>query len=86
MTNHEPLEGRADVEARLAAMWREVLSVPEVAADDNFLDLGGNSLRAGEMAQRIRAELGVAVPIDVILGEETFSALTRAVRAAAPAR
>ena len=39
---HEP--PRPGTEEALAAIWREVLQVARVGADDNFFDLGGHSL------------------------------------------
>jgi phthiocerol/phenolphthiocerol synthesis type-I polyketide synthase E len=68
-----------DTAAALATMWQELLKTPLVRSEDNFLDLGGNSLRAGEMALRIRGELGIDVPLDVILSEETFASFSRVV-------
>jgi acyl carrier protein len=70
------MKTRVEVEATVAGIWRELLNVPAVQLDDNFLDLGGNSLRAGEMALRIRSELGVDVPLDVILSEESLASLS----------
>jgi acyl carrier protein len=68
-----------DVEGVVSEVWREVLKVGDAAPNDNFLDLGGNSLRAGEIASRLRAALGVEVPIDVVLSEESFASFSRAV-------
>lgn len=54
---------------RLAAIWRDLIGVAEVRAEDNFFDLGGHSLLAVEMVTRVRRELGVALPlIDVATG------------------
>jgi acyl carrier protein len=60
-------------------IWKEFLKVPDVSPEDNFLDLGGNSLRAGEIAARLRRELGVDVPIDVVLSEDSFATFSAAV-------
>jgi acyl carrier protein len=35
---------RTEIERTVARVWREVLDVPEVGANDNFFDLGGHSL------------------------------------------
>lgn len=74
----EPL---TTIDQTLEQIWREVLKVPTVDPQDNFLDIGGNSLRAGEISARLRTTLGVDVPIDVVLSEESFADLARAVTA-----
>ncbi|MEW5251346.1 amino acid adenylation domain-containing protein [Microbulbifer sp. 2201CG32-9] len=42
------------VEVLLADLWRQVLSCDTVARDDNFFDLGGNSLLATRLLSRIQ--------------------------------
>ena len=46
--------------AYLTALWTETLGMP-VAADDNFFDLGGNSMLAVQMAERIEREYGARI-------------------------
>ncbi len=45
-----------DTEERLAAIWREVLSLKQVGTQDNFFELGGNSLMVG--CQVVSSEYG----------------------------
>ncbi|AMA46431.1 non-ribosomal peptide synthase/polyketide synthase [Pseudomonas alabamensis] len=40
----------------LAAIWREVLGVPEVGLEDNFFELGGDSIIAIQVVSRARRE------------------------------
>ena len=47
------------MQERIAAHWRELLDVSEVKPADGFLDLGGNSLLATMLANRLEEELGV---------------------------
>ncbi|GLZ39703.1 non-ribosomal peptide synthetase [Actinokineospora sp. NBRC 105648] len=61
-------------------IWREVLGVPRVAAGDGFLDLGGNSISAVQVATRLR-QRGVPVePADVLLAD-SLGAFARALPA-----
>lgn len=53
-----------DTEARLAAIWADLLRKPEVSVNDNFFDLGGHSLLAVLLIVRVREAFGVEVPID----------------------
>jgi hypothetical protein len=46
------------------------LGVAEVAAQDNFIDLGGNSILAIQLASRLRQRLRLDLgPADVLLAE-----------------
>ncbi|HET9256037.1 MAG TPA: amino acid adenylation domain-containing protein, partial [Pseudonocardiaceae bacterium] len=50
---------RTDAERRVAGIWAEVLRVERVGAEDNFFDLGGDSILSIRIASRLRAEFGV---------------------------
>jgi hypothetical protein len=39
-------------------VWREVLRVPHVGVDDDFFELGGQSLHATRVLARLRPALG----------------------------
>ena len=66
---------RSDKEARIAAVWREVLGIAQVGVDQNFFDLGGTSVLAIELAARIEAEIGVAIPLAAIFHAPTVEGL-----------
>ncbi|MFF2046140.1 amino acid adenylation domain-containing protein, partial [Kitasatospora sp. NPDC058170] len=46
---------RTPVEERLAAIWSDVLGLPQVSIEDNFFDLGGDSIRAVRLVGALRA-------------------------------
>jgi non-ribosomal peptide synthetase-like protein len=49
------------LEARIAAVWREVLGLPEVSVEaDFFCDLGGHSLTAARLISRLRTDPATA--------------------------
>lgn len=66
---------RSDTEQALAAIWTEILGLPQVTRDDDFFALGGQSLQASRMASRIRTRLGTSVPLDVIFDHPTIAEL-----------
>src|SRR5262249_25126827 len=54
---------RGAAEELVAEVWREVLGIDAVGRDDDFFDLGGDSLRAGAVLGRVRTRAGVELPL-----------------------
>ncbi len=80
----------SQLEGRVAAVWTEVLSLDEVGAEDNFFDVGGNSLLLAALQSRLEAALGRQVPIYRLFEFPTVRSLARWIEgehtpAAAPA-
>jgi amino acid adenylation domain-containing protein len=63
------------VEARVAEIFAEVLSLPPVGADENFFELGGNSLQAMRVVSRINKAFRVKVTIRMLYGTTTVRAI-----------
>ena len=70
----------------LAALFGEVLGVTRVGIDDGFFDLGGHSLSAMRLVARVRAELGLEVPIRAVYDAPTVAGLGEWIRAHAGER
>jgi amino acid adenylation domain-containing protein len=68
------------LEERIAAVWQEVLGVDRVGAHDDFFDLGGQSILATRLAAKLRGELGMDVPIGMLMQAPTVEGLARALR------
>jgi amino acid adenylation domain-containing protein/FkbM family methyltransferase len=66
---------RTELEAALAAVFREVLGVERVGLDDNFFDLGGTSVHIIQVHSRLRSALGREVPIVEMFRHPTLRAL-----------
>jgi acyl carrier protein len=62
-------------ERHLAAIWAEVLGLDEVGVEDDFFDLGGHSLLAARLGNRVRADLGVDLPLAALLSTPTVAAM-----------
>ncbi|MET7339627.1 AMP-binding protein, partial [Nonomuraea sp. NPDC005650] len=62
-------------ELLLAGIWAELLGVDQVGVRDNFFDLGGHSLLATQVITRIRAVLGVDLPLAALFDQPTVGGL-----------
>jgi thioesterase domain-containing protein/acyl carrier protein len=74
---------RNRVEAAIAAVWADLLGVARVGADDDFFDLGGQSLVAVRMFARIRGQFGVDLPLSTLFDAPTVGGLAGVVAAEA---
>jgi acyl carrier protein len=48
-----------EMEQKLAGYWGELLGLQDIGRGDHFISLGGNSLLATMLANRIEEELGI---------------------------
>ena len=64
-------------EQKIARVWADLLGVEKVGIQDNFFDLGGNSLLAIQVVTRIRADLKVEVSVATLFEGPTVESLSR---------
>ncbi|MFE0510760.1 amino acid adenylation domain-containing protein, partial [Streptomyces sp. NPDC058964] len=65
---------RTETEARIAAVWSEVLGLEQVGVEDSFFDLGGDSIRAVALVGALRAT-GIEVAVRDVFAARTVAAL-----------
>jgi amino acid adenylation domain-containing protein len=65
---------------RLAELWSELLQVPRIGPDSDFFALGGNSLLALRLLNRVRAEFGSDLRFGQIFEAPTVRALAARIR------
>jgi amino acid adenylation domain-containing protein len=63
------------LQQELCAMFGSLLEVPEVGIDDSFFELGGQSLQAIRLCNRIGAALGVGVSVNMLFDHPTVAEL-----------
>ncbi|MEU3495725.1 beta-ketoacyl synthase N-terminal-like domain-containing protein [Kitasatospora cineracea] len=78
------LAPRTDLERAVTAHWEEVLKVAGIGIEDNFFDLGGDSMRAVLLTSRLRGAGVLDVPVTRLLAAPTVRALAAQARPADP--
>ncbi|HXU82645.1 MAG TPA: SDR family NAD(P)-dependent oxidoreductase, partial [Polyangia bacterium] len=71
---------RDQVEEQLAVMWRELLGVKEVGVNDDFFELGGQSLIAVRLFNKIRQKYSVDLPLSTLFEAPTIAQCAAIVR------
>jgi surfactin family lipopeptide synthetase A len=65
----------------LAALWAEILHLPQVGIHDNFFELGGHSLLATQVIIRLRPLFGVELPLRRLFELPTIFLLSESIEA-----
>jgi acyl carrier protein len=78
------LPARNATEWVVARIWAELLGRDEVGIDQNFFDLGGQSLVATQIVSRVRDTLRLEVPVSLLFEQPTVEAFAAAVAAREP--
>ena len=64
-----------DVQRKIAAVWQRVLAIEEIGINDDFFELGGNSLVATQLVTELRESFRVAVPLRDFFETPTIAAV-----------
>jgi acyl carrier protein len=66
------------LEREIVRIWQEVLQLEQVGIDDNFFDLGGNSLRLAMVHSRLQKMIGRSFSITDLFAHTTVRQLATA--------
>ena len=77
---------RDDVEKSLARLWEKTLGIAPIGIDDDFIDLGGDSIEAIQIQHAIQRDFELRIKNTEFLAEPTIAALAQliAMRMQAP--
>lgn len=66
-------EPRSTAERAVVALWSEVLGAAEIGVDDDFFELGGNSIKATQVVSRVRRLWQVDLPLRSLFQARTVA-------------
>lgn len=69
------LPARDEYERSLVEIWQQVLGLKEISVEDNFFDLGGNSLLAIQLFSLIEERFERTLPLATLFHHPTIAAL-----------
>ncbi len=64
---------KTPIEQEVAQIWQEILGVNEIGRDDVFLELGGHSLHAMQIASRILSHFQIDIPLPELFASPTVA-------------
>ncbi|HKR03180.1 MAG TPA: amino acid adenylation domain-containing protein, partial [Bacteroidia bacterium] len=71
------VEPQTDLEKTFAKIWSKLLRIDKIGINDNFFDLGGNSLMALQMIAKLKTENGIDLPVVKLYQHPTISAIVK---------
>ncbi|HWX43332.1 MAG TPA: condensation domain-containing protein, partial [Blastocatellia bacterium] len=71
------VEPQTEIEKKIAAVWRELLKAENVGLNDNFFDLGGNSLLMARACGELRTALDRDISVIDMFRHPSVGALAR---------
>ena len=66
-----------EIEDKLIKIWKEILNVDEIKLNDNFFDLGGDSILLGRLQIRIKQNLGEEISVVDLFAYPTIAQLKK---------
>jgi acyl-coenzyme A synthetase/AMP-(fatty) acid ligase/acyl carrier protein len=71
----EHIAPRTPLEEAVAAIWAQVLGLPQVGVEDDFFALGGHSLLATQVVAQVRSDFAVDLPLHSLFTCPTVASL-----------
>ena len=68
------------LESQLIQIWEQVLNIQPIGIEDNFFDLGGNSLQAVTLFAQIEKQFGKKLPLATLFQSSTVAEIAQIIR------
>jgi amino acid adenylation domain-containing protein len=82
LLNEEYVSARSALEVSLVHIMADVLELCTVGINDNFFDLGGDSLAGAEVVMRVCEELGTEIELSDLFDQPTVTEFARRIESA----
>src|SRR5262249_10957371 len=73
---------RNEIEVTLARIWSDVLGQTQIGAEDNFFDLGGDSLLATQVYARVKQAFAIDISLQQIFEHQRIADLAPVIQSA----
>ncbi|MGB0522922.1 MAG: amino acid adenylation domain-containing protein [Flammeovirgaceae bacterium] len=70
------------IEAKIIALWQDLLNIQGIGASDNFFELGGHSLTAVRLVDQLKRAFGVNLPIAALFQAPIVTQLAQVIQQA----
>ncbi|BBM85300.1 amino acid adenylation domain-containing protein [Candidatus Uabimicrobium amorphum] len=68
-----------ETQSKIYRLWQNILSLDHIELDDNFFEVGGNSLLATQMVFDIQQQLGCSLPLESFYSQATIKEIAELV-------
>ncbi|MCK5058623.1 MAG: non-ribosomal peptide synthetase, partial [Candidatus Aminicenantes bacterium] len=76
-TGVEYVDPASDMEKIVAGTWKEVLGIDKVGINDNFFEIGGNSLKIISLSNKLKEVLDRDIPVVILFRYTSVSTFAR---------
>jgi amino acid adenylation domain-containing protein len=73
---------RTQTEKAIAEIWSEILKIEHLSIDDDFLAIGGDSLQAVQVINKLREKYSINIPLRIIFEQTSISKMANFIETA----
>lgn len=70
---------QTETEKVIASIWQEVLRIEKVGINNNFFELGGDSLQVTQVVSRVHEKFQINIPMQSLLQTPTLASLAKSI-------
>ncbi|WP_433945443.1 amino acid adenylation domain-containing protein [Paenibacillus sp. SN-8-1] len=68
----DPIMGTSLIQQELGEIWKDILNISNLSLEDNFFEIGGNSLLAIQLVRKVNEKTNFNVTIQQLFGANSF--------------